>query len=48
MRIANVFKIKLPVFMRLIRQTLRFAGNRIHLTASCSNFIDNSLLDVAP
>ena len=46
--VANALEAKLPIIMRLIRQSLRFASNPIYLTPSCSEFVDNTFFNIAP
>jgi hypothetical protein len=46
--ITNVLEVELPVFMGLIGQMLRLAGNRVDLTPRGADFLDDSLVPVAP
>jgi hypothetical protein len=48
MRIADVFEIKFPVFVSLIGQTLRLAGNGIYFPTCGTNRIDDSFFYIAP
>ncbi len=46
--ITNVFEVQLPVFMSLIGKMLRLAGDSVDLTPRGANFVDDSLVPVAP
>lgn len=48
MGITNVLEVELPVFVGLIGQILRLAGNGVDLTPRSANFLDDSLVPVAP
>ena len=48
MRVADVVEIELPVFMRLIGEILRLAGNRVHLTTRSPDFVDYAGFKIAP
>ncbi len=46
--ITNVFEVQLPVFMSLIGKMLRLAGDSVDLTPRGADFVDDSLVPVAP
>ena len=46
--VTNVFEIQLPVFVSLIGQMLRLAGNGVDLTPRGADVLDDSLVPVAP
>lgn len=46
--ITNVFEVELPVFMSLIGQVLRLAGNGVDLAPRSADSLDDSLVPVAP
>ncbi len=48
MGITNVFEVQLPVFMSLIGKMLRLAGDGVNLTPRGADFVDDSLVPVAP
>jgi len=47
-RITNVLEVEFPVFVGLIGQMLRLAGNGVDLTPRGADFLDDSLVPVAP
>jgi hypothetical protein len=46
--ITNVLEVEFPVFVGLIGQMLRLAGNGVDLTPRGADFLDDSLVPVAP
>jgi hypothetical protein len=46
--ITNVLKVELPVFVGLIGKMLRLAGDGVDLTPRGADFLDDSLVPVAP
>ena len=46
--VANVLEVELPVLMSLVSQMLRLAGNGVDLTPRGADFLDDSLVPVAP
>ena len=48
MGITNTLEIEFPVFAGLIGQVLWFAGNGVDLAPRGADFIDDSLVPVAP
>ena len=46
--ITNVLKVEFPVLVGLIGQMLRLAGNGVDLTPRGADFLDDSLVPVAP
>ncbi len=46
--ITNVLEVKLPVFVGLIGQMLRLAGDGVDLTPRGADSVDDSLVPVAP
>jgi hypothetical protein len=48
MGVSDVLEVQRPVFMGLIGQLLRFAGDGVDLTACAADLLDDSLCDVAP
>ena len=47
-RVTNVLEVELPVFVGLIGQMLRLAGNGVDLTPRGADVLDDSLVPVAP
>jgi len=46
--ITDVVEVEFPVFVRLIGQMLRFAGDGIYLATCSADLIDDSLVYIAP
>lgn len=46
--VTNIFKVKVPVGMRLICQILRLAGYGEDLTTCRANLLDNTVVNIAP
>ena len=46
--ITNILEVELPVFVGPIGQMLRLAGNGVDLTPRGADFLDDSLVPVAP
>ena len=46
--ITDILEVQLPVFMGLVGQILRFAGDRVDLTPRGADFVDDLLVPVAP
>ena len=47
-RVSDVFKIKIPVGMCLIRKVLWLAGYSEDLTTCRTNLVDNTVVNIAP
>ena len=47
-RIANILKIELPVFVGLIRKLLWFTRNGVNFTACRANLPNNMFVNIAP
>ena len=48
MGITDVFEVEFPIFVGLIGQMLRLAGDGIYLPACSADLLDDSLVYVAP
>ena len=48
MGVTDVFEIELPMFVGLVGQMLRFAGDGIDLTPCIADLLDDALVYVAP
>ena len=48
MGISDVFEVEFPVFVCLIGQMLRFAGDGIDLTTGSAYLFNDSLVHIAP
>ena len=46
--VTNIFKVKVPVGMRLIREMLWLAGYGKDLTTCRTNLLDNTVVNIAP
>ena len=46
--VTNIFKVKVPVGMRLICEILRLAGYSEDLTTCRTNLLDNTVVNIAP
>jgi hypothetical protein len=47
-RITNILKIELPVFVGLIRKLLWFARDGVNFTACRANLLNNMFVNIAP
>ncbi|MEM1434236.1 MAG: hypothetical protein AAGG11_09300 [Pseudomonadota bacterium] len=48
MGITDVFEVERPMFVGLISQMLRLAGDGVDLTTRSANLLDNAVVPVAP
>ena len=48
MGITNVLEVQLPMFMSLIGQMLRLAGDGVDFTPRGADFVDDSFVPIAP